>query len=178
MSKLTLVRKQNQSVAIPGLGITINVKHIGTTRVTLEIEAPEDVRILRGELTERHWIESLQRQFNEGKCTLGQIDKSLQFGYSCMPEVLGVSKFKRHANAFQEITGQDYDAYRRSVASSPRDMPQEESRPTPDELVQQAEPHHIAEVDALISHFGWDLTPSERRSMILMAMFDNSNYDQ
>lgn len=48
---LVLSRKQGQKVCI-GNGIEVTVVSISGNRIQLGIEAPVDVRVLRGELTE------------------------------------------------------------------------------------------------------------------------------
>lgn len=47
---LVLSRKKGEAFVIPALGITVYVAKIVGHRVTLSIEAPRDVRIVRGEL--------------------------------------------------------------------------------------------------------------------------------
>ncbi len=49
---LVLSRGQNQTVKFPALDISIEVLRAGPSRVRLGISAPEDVRVLRGELEE------------------------------------------------------------------------------------------------------------------------------
>ena len=46
---LLIVRHRNEDICIQG-GITIRVIDVKGGRVTLGIEAPEDVQVLRGEL--------------------------------------------------------------------------------------------------------------------------------
>ena len=47
---LVLSRKTDQKVVLPGLDVTIQVLHCKATGVTLGIEAPPQIRILREEL--------------------------------------------------------------------------------------------------------------------------------
>lgn len=47
---LVLSRKPQQQIVIPGLNIRITVLGIGTNRVHLGIEAPNDVQITRPEI--------------------------------------------------------------------------------------------------------------------------------
>ena len=49
---LVLTRKVDEQIIIGG-GIRITVYRLAGNRVSLAIEAPDDVRILRGELVER-----------------------------------------------------------------------------------------------------------------------------
>ncbi|MFN9721048.1 MAG: carbon storage regulator [Planctomycetota bacterium] len=48
---LVLSRKPQQQIVIPGLNIRITILGIGTNRVHLGIEAPDDVQITRPEIT-------------------------------------------------------------------------------------------------------------------------------
>lgn len=49
---LVLSRKQTESVVLPDLGITIRVLKVAGNRVQIGIDAPKEVRVLRGELCE------------------------------------------------------------------------------------------------------------------------------
>lgn len=49
---LILRRKANQTVVLPGLGVKVTVLKIEGNRVSIGIEAAEDVKILREELIE------------------------------------------------------------------------------------------------------------------------------
>ncbi|QDU87685.1 hypothetical protein Pla175_10510 [Pirellulimonas nuda] len=60
---LVLSRKAGEKIQI-GDGITLEVRRVAGNRVTLAIEAPKDVRILRGEL------EKVVAQFNEPEPTV------------------------------------------------------------------------------------------------------------
>jgi carbon storage regulator len=48
---LVLTRKQDESILI-GEGVVVTVHALKSSRVVLRIEAPKEVKILRGELTE------------------------------------------------------------------------------------------------------------------------------
>lgn len=47
---LVLSRKLQQQIEIPGLGIRVTVLSVGTNRVQLGIEAPQEIEITRPEL--------------------------------------------------------------------------------------------------------------------------------
>lgn len=47
---LVLSRREDQTIVFPDLGITVRVLRPGKHHVRLGIEAPESIRILRGEL--------------------------------------------------------------------------------------------------------------------------------
>lgn len=47
---LVLSRRKDESIVLPGLGITIEVIRVNGNKVRLGIKAPDSVRILRGEL--------------------------------------------------------------------------------------------------------------------------------
>lgn len=49
---LVLSRKENESIVFPKLGISVQVTRLGGRVVKLGIEAPEDVRVYRGELVD------------------------------------------------------------------------------------------------------------------------------
>ncbi len=49
---LVLTRKVGESIVVDG-GIEIKVQRIAGKRVTIAIEAPADVKILRGEIADR-----------------------------------------------------------------------------------------------------------------------------
>lgn len=51
---LVLSRKCGESIVLPGLGVAVRVIRTNGSRVHLGIEAPDDVKILRGELCEAH----------------------------------------------------------------------------------------------------------------------------
>jgi carbon storage regulator CsrA len=52
MKMLVLSRKENESIVFPKLGISVQVTRLGGRVVKLGIEAPEDVRVYRGELVQ------------------------------------------------------------------------------------------------------------------------------
>ena len=52
MPSLTLLRKHGQTIHLSG-GIVITTQPVGTRRTKVTIDAPESVRIVRGELLER-----------------------------------------------------------------------------------------------------------------------------
>lgn len=52
MPNLILSRKATEQIVI-GENIVVTVKHIGTKRVRLSVEAPADVSVVRKELIER-----------------------------------------------------------------------------------------------------------------------------
>ena len=47
---LVLSRRAGEDVVFPELGITVKVHRVSGNRVTIGIEAPPEVRVLRGEL--------------------------------------------------------------------------------------------------------------------------------
>ena len=47
---LVVSRKENQSIVFPALGISVNIVRAGGKTVRVGVDAPKDVRILRGEL--------------------------------------------------------------------------------------------------------------------------------
>ena len=47
---LVLGRKKTETIVLPELGIRFTIVRVGGERVRVGIEAPEDVRIVRGEL--------------------------------------------------------------------------------------------------------------------------------
>jgi len=49
---LVLCRKQGQSIRLPQENVTITIVRLSRGRVRVGISAPEDVVIMRGELTE------------------------------------------------------------------------------------------------------------------------------
>ncbi len=49
---LVVSRKQNQTVVFPNLGISIEILRVASSSVSVGVTAPDDVRILRGELLE------------------------------------------------------------------------------------------------------------------------------
>ena len=56
---LNLTRKKNETVLleVPGIGeIEVRVRETGQSRISLAIEAPQEVKILRGELKERKFV--------------------------------------------------------------------------------------------------------------------------
>lgn len=50
---LVLTRKQNESIVLPDLNLTIRVSGISGGRVRLAIDGPRDVHVLRKEVAER-----------------------------------------------------------------------------------------------------------------------------
>jgi carbon storage regulator len=50
---LVLSRKEQESIVLPDLGVTIRVSEISGNRVRLAVEAPREVQILRLEVLER-----------------------------------------------------------------------------------------------------------------------------
>jgi carbon storage regulator len=53
---LVLSRKENESIVLPGLNVTIRVSEISGNRVRLAVEAPREVQIMRQEVIERNQI--------------------------------------------------------------------------------------------------------------------------
>ena len=49
---LVLSRKLNESIVLPGLGVTVRVVGISGGRVRIGVEAPRSVQVARGELCE------------------------------------------------------------------------------------------------------------------------------
>jgi carbon storage regulator CsrA len=50
LTMLVLSRKTQQQLVIPGLDIRITVLSVGTNRVQLGIEAPQEIQVTRAEL--------------------------------------------------------------------------------------------------------------------------------
>lgn len=48
---LVLSRKPNQEVCLPDLGVSFRVLQIGKTSVRIGIDAPDEIHVLRGELS-------------------------------------------------------------------------------------------------------------------------------
>lgn len=57
---LVLSRKQNETIVLPDLNMTIRVAGISGGRVRLAIQAPHDIRILRKEVALRFDCEAIQ----------------------------------------------------------------------------------------------------------------------
>ena len=49
---LVLSRRRNETIVLPGLGITVRVVRLNGRTVRLGIEAPPDVKVVRGELVD------------------------------------------------------------------------------------------------------------------------------
>ncbi len=49
---LVLSRKPDEKILLPDLGITVEVIRVSGNRVKLGISAPENIRVLRGELVD------------------------------------------------------------------------------------------------------------------------------
>lgn len=135
-TKLTLVRKPGQTIEIPQCGITITLVKSGSMsgRTEIAVEAPQDIQILRGELTEQANWNRLAAAWVAGKLNLHDVDKNLQFMYEYAPDN-GTPKMRRVADAFRYITDQDYDAYCRTVQmaemGTPGQYPQhDQTQPT------------------------------------------------
>ena len=47
---LVLSRRQSQEICLPALGVTIRVQRIGRQVVSLAVDAPDHIRVLRAEL--------------------------------------------------------------------------------------------------------------------------------
>ncbi len=47
---LVVSRKQNESIVFPGLGISVEIVRVAGKTVRVGIQAPDEVKILRGEL--------------------------------------------------------------------------------------------------------------------------------
>ncbi len=54
---LVLTRREDQTITFPELGITLQILRVGGQQVRIGIDAPRDVRVLRGELTEEQALE-------------------------------------------------------------------------------------------------------------------------
>ncbi len=50
---LVLSRKENETIVLPDLNITIRVSEISGKRVRLAVEAPREIQILRAEVAQR-----------------------------------------------------------------------------------------------------------------------------
>ncbi|QEG36918.1 carbon storage regulator [Bythopirellula goksoeyrii] len=55
---LVLSRKSEESINLPELGIEIRILHVRGKNVSVGIEAPRKIRVLRGELLEAENVES------------------------------------------------------------------------------------------------------------------------
>lgn len=59
---LVLSRKVGEDVVLPGLGVTVRTVRIRGGRVTLAFDAPEEIKIMRGELTS----EQIEHFYDDG----------------------------------------------------------------------------------------------------------------
>ena len=101
---LVLSRKQNQNISFPNLGISIEILRVDGKTVRIGIEAPKEVRVLRGELVDadtptasgdratslvssnssgdedRKRVHDLRNQLNSANLALHVIQKQLERG--------------------------------------------------------------------------------------------------
>lgn len=91
---LVVSRKENQAVVFPALGISVKIQRIGGKAVSVGVEAPRNVRVLRGELMDQEEVQSaaksveldakarhqLRNQLNKANLALQLISKQLSAG--------------------------------------------------------------------------------------------------
>lgn len=91
---LVVSRKENQAVIFPALGISVKIQRIGGKAVSVGVEAPQNVRVLRGELLDHEEALSaarsaeldvkarhhLRNQLNKANLALQLIHKQLSAG--------------------------------------------------------------------------------------------------
>ena len=53
---LVLSRKKDQNLLFPNLGITVEILRVDGKTVRIGVDAPKDIRVLRGELVDRDAI--------------------------------------------------------------------------------------------------------------------------
>ncbi len=89
---LVLSRKQSQQIVFPKLGIKVEVLRIAGNSISLGIEAPISVKVLRGELaeaglketndetppTQRSLIHQLRNQLHQAQLVIALAQKQLQ----------------------------------------------------------------------------------------------------
>lgn len=64
---LVLARKMNEKITLPELGVTIEILRTGCHQVRIGIDAPRDLRILRGELESQALPDSNRSRLNVGE---------------------------------------------------------------------------------------------------------------
>ena len=92
---LVVSRKKNQQVLFPNLGIAIEILRIAGSSVSIGVNAPKSVEILRGELqrspadtpekassaaARKEFLHSLRNQLNKAQLTIAIAQKQLQLG--------------------------------------------------------------------------------------------------
>ncbi len=88
---LVLSRKENQRVVFPNLGITVEILRIAANRVQVGVKAPDDVRILRGELVDEQELaeydeparkrnHELRNRLNSANLAMHLLQKQLDAG--------------------------------------------------------------------------------------------------
>jgi carbon storage regulator CsrA len=129
---LVVSRKQNQTVVFPNLGISVEILRIAGKAVSVGIQAPESVRILRGELasslapaladsTESHTEQTrashaLRNQLNKATLALHLVQKQLQCGKLLDAEQTVASTLKSLAELDRQASSCDKSS---DVAASP-----------------------------------------------------------
>ncbi len=73
---LVLSRKEQESIVFPKLGIRVQVTRVRGKAVSIGVDAPDDVRVLRGELYEREDIQPSVATVQHGVAAVGQTASS------------------------------------------------------------------------------------------------------
>ncbi|TWT65849.1 carbon storage regulator [Crateriforma conspicua] len=122
---LVLSRKVGQEILIPELGVVIQVTSTGSSKVQLGVQAPRDVRILRGELAES------DRQAEDFSCrkprasTVSEYLRSSPSGESTTPKDAenGVARRVRETSVGYRIDGLDDQEWTTGLTAAPARVP-------------------------------------------------------
>ncbi len=124
---LVLSRKPNQRINFPNLGIAVEVLRVSGNTVRVGVEAPQDVRVLRGELmddkveaslqaAEREKRHALRNRLHTANLALHLLQKQLEAGKSQEADVT----LSRVLEAFTELD-QSVSASATTVANPRKD---------------------------------------------------------
>lgn len=116
---LVVSRKKNQQVLFPNLGIAIEILRIAGNSVSIGVNAPKSVEILRGELlrssadvpekpataaAKKDFLHALRNQLNKAQLTIAIAQKQLQVGKENDAEETLREMIRRLTQIDQQIT--------------------------------------------------------------------------
>jgi carbon storage regulator CsrA len=168
---LVVSRKENQSIVFPALGISVNIVRAGGKTVRVGVDAPKDIRILRGELLDdtdhplqrdRASAESesqhqMRNRLNKANLAIKLIGKQLAAGQvDAAEETLSVAIAALHETD-QEIAKDLLPSDTRSI---PNDGVDEDSRPKR-ALIVEDDPNERALLASYLRACGYEVDTAE-----------------
>lgn len=168
---LVLSRRTGESVIFPGLGVSLEVSQIRNSHVTLGIDAPRKIRILRGELAGAADLlleptadgstlsHEIRNQLNTVSLALHAMELQMQSGGECDPRLLRQAIEELHRIDELTVDRAADQAVDQAVDQNPTGV-DESTPPAPfrSALLVEDNENELTLLSGFLSHTGFDVT--------------------